>query len=251
MKKIGYILVGFLLIIGLAACSSSDKTEIAPNPDGAAAGEKKPSNSNKTDTDRNGTSQDPNSPVSSNDRPDEIKQDIPAKQRPAVKIDTISLEGTKEEFEFTLYDSEALGLTTYIVEDVIAESVSSGEGDAMLVYANFAGKKNMDALFNVFSPSEQMTMEELAKFAKEITAVNGFEISEYRSDVPNRFEGSIEEFGINKQKEDGVYIMGTVSLLEHNGRNYIITAHYPEDFAEGFMPRVLKMYDDMMWYDAK
>jgi hypothetical protein len=167
------------------------------------------------------------------------------------KTDMILLEGMEEEFTFTLHVDDALGLSTYIVEDMIAESSSSGEGDHLFVFANFGGTKNEEANVQIFSPSTQSvtTMGELELLAKEQADTNGFKLVERNTDATNRFEWSEKEFDIIKEEKDGSSILGTVSLFKQGGRFYQGTVQYPEEYEEGFMPRAIKMFEDIIWYN--
>ncbi|MGE8018483.1 hypothetical protein ACQKOM_06040 [Peribacillus frigoritolerans] len=62
----------------------------------------------------------------------------------------IILEGMEGSFQLLLYHSQAFGFSTYIVDDMVVEEASSGEGDAMIVFANFAGKRNRMPKFRYF-----------------------------------------------------------------------------------------------------
>ncbi|QNK48763.1 hypothetical protein H7F28_26700 [Brevibacterium sp. PAMC23299] len=175
----------------------------------------------------------------------------PTKGLPNTKTDTIILEGMEEPFQFTLHHSQALGFSTYIVDDMVVEEASSGEGDAMIVFANFAGDRNEDAKVQIFSKSEgaNATIEEQTEFAREVAISNGFEIKQRSDNSPNRFDWSEVEFDIS-QNGSNYSILGTVSVFQHGDRVYYAIVQYPEDYEEGFIPRVVKMFDDIVWYEA-
>jgi hypothetical protein len=137
------------------------------------------------------------------------------------------------------------------VDDMVVEEASSGEGDAMIVFANFAGKRNEDAKVQIFSNSEgtNATIEEQAEFAREVVISNDFEIKQRSDNTPNRFDWSEVEFDIS-QKGSNYSILGTVSVFQHGDRVYYAIVQYPENFEEGFIPRVVKMFDDIVWYEA-
>jgi hypothetical protein len=157
----------------------------------------------------------------------------------------------EEEFTFTLYVDDALGLSTYIVEDMIAESANTNEGDSLFVSSNFSGIKNEEAIVQIFSPSSHSvtTMDELEILAKEQIDTNGFKLVKRNTDATNRFEWSEKEFDILIEKEDGRSIFGTVSLFKHGEKLYQSTVQYPEEYEEGFMPRVIKLFEDIKWYN--
>jgi hypothetical protein len=172
-------------------------------------------------------------------------------KRPKSKTDQIALEGMEEDFSFTLHDDAALGLSTYIVEDMIVESVSSREGDSMLVFTNFGGSKNDEAFASIYSPHMDMTVDELTDFAVKTISWANFEIVERSEEATNRFEWSENEFSIMKQDDQGGHIIGTVSIFERNGHSYMFKVQYPEDYSEGMVPRVMKVVEDIQWYGEK
>jgi hypothetical protein len=228
MKKMLLMVAAVFWVIGLSACSDHEENLESP-----------PISEKPSDDPKQNEGQDP----------EQSESDDPAKERPSTKTDTITLEGMEETFQFTLHDSQALGFLTYIVNDLVAEETSSGEGDAMMVYANFAGQKNENAKVHIFSKSEgtTTTVAEQTEFAKQVVTSNGFEIKE-RSDMPNRFEWSEVEFDINKKGNNNDSILGTVSVFQHGDRVYHAIVQYPEEYEEGFIPRVVKMFDDIEWY---
>lgn len=232
MKKILLILAAVFLVTGLSACKEVQEG----NEESPPISEKPNDNPKQTD----GLEDPPGESV-----------DDPAKNLPNTKTDTIILEGMEEPFQFTLHHSQALGFSTYIVDDMVVEEASSGEGDGMIVFANFAGKRNEDAKVQIFSKSEgtNATIEEQAEFAREVVISNGFEIKQRSDNSPNRFDWSEVEFDIS-QKGSNYSILGTVSVFQHGDRVYYAIVQYPEEYEEGFIPRVVKMFDDIVWYEA-
>lgn len=234
MKKILLILAAVFLVTGLSACKGVQEG----NEESPPISEKPNDNPKQTD----GIDEGPSG---------ESVED-PTKGLPNTKTDTIILEGMEEPFQFTLHHSQALGFSTYIVDDMVVEGASSGEGDAMIVFANFAGKRNEDAKVQIFSKSEgaNATIEEKKEFAREVVISNGFEIKQRSDNSPNRFDWSEVEFDIS-QKGGNYSILGTVSVFQHGDRVYYAIVQYPEEYEEGFIPRVVKMFDDIVWYEAK
>ncbi|MFJ5748364.1 lipoprotein [Peribacillus frigoritolerans] len=233
MKKILLILAAVFLVTGLSACKGVQEG----NKESPPISEKPNDNPKQID------GQD-------EDLSGESVED-PTKGLPSTKTDTIILEGMEEPFQFTLHHSQALGFSTYIVDDMVVEEASSGEGDAMIVFANFAGKRNEDAKVQIFSKSEgaNATIEEKKEFAREVVISNGFEIKQRSDNSPNRFDWSEVEFDIRK-KGSNYSILGTVSVFQHGDCVYYAIVQYPEDYEEGFIPRVVKMFDDIVWYEA-
>ncbi|MBT2616521.1 MULTISPECIES: hypothetical protein [unclassified Bacillus (in: firmicutes)] len=233
MKKIWLILAAVFLVTGLGACIGVQEG----NKESPPISEKPNDNPKQNDGQDEGPSGEP--------------VDDPAKDRPNTKTDTIILEGMEEPFQFTLHHSQALGFSTYIVDDMVVEEASSGEGDAMIVFANFAGKRNEDAKVQIFSNSEgtNATIEEKKEFAREVVISNGFEIKQPSDNTPKRFDWSEVEFDISK-KDSNYSIVGTVSVFQQGDRVYYAIVQYPEEYEEGFIPRVVKMFDDIVWYET-
>ncbi|MFF2854718.1 hypothetical protein [Peribacillus sp. NPDC058002] len=232
MKKILFILAAVFLVTGLSACN------------GVQEGNKEspPISEKPNDKPKQTGGQDENPPGES--------VDGPTKARPNTKTDMIILEGMEESFQFRLHHSQALGFSTYIVDDMVVEEASSGEGDAMIVFANFAGQRNEDAKVQIFSKREgtNATIEEKKEFAREVVISNDFEIKQRSDNRPNRFDWSEVEFDISQQGSNS--ILGTVSVFQHGDRVYYAIFQYPEEYEEGFIPRVVKMFDDIVWYEA-
>ncbi|HZG57800.1 hypothetical protein [Paenibacillus sp.] len=173
----------------------------------------------------------------------------PPASRPASITETIELEGMEEPISLRLYEDAALGFTTYIPEWLEAASSSSGEGDGFLATAAFGGVPEPRSAFGLFRPAGTYTRETIAAYAKELQRASGFTVEAYSEDAPPRFPGSVEEFGITKIDEaDGFGVIGTVALLERDGRWIIVTIRYLEDHAEGFVPRAMKIYEHLQWH---
>ncbi|RAP75639.1 hypothetical protein [Paenibacillus montanisoli] len=234
MKKLAWLVAAVILLAALSACTS--------DPDGSMETTTGTTPSESAATNSSVTNGDPQTDETAG-TPD------PWKNLPATKTDTIELEGMKESFEFTLHESAALGFSTYIANDLLAEEASSGEGDAMLVYANFAGQKNEDAKVHIFTGTIT-TIEEQKAFAEQVVKNSGFEIRERTEPSRNRFEWSESEFDIAGKSGSGETILGTVSIFQHGGRVYHAIVQYPVEYEEGFIPRIVKMFEDIVWHQA-
>lgn len=178
---------------------------------------------------------------------DEADKDSTAKKRPKEKTDTIELEGNKESFHFTLYSIPALQFSTYIPDDLV---VTASEDGIFNVCANFAGKKNEDAKVVFYEPvkAAETTVEKQAEAMQQSLESKGFEVSQSTSDAPKRFALSEKEFHVVKQQDNG-HILGTAMVFQHGDLVYRVLVQYPEEFEEGFVPRVVKMFEDIVWDD--
>ncbi|WP_199619705.1 hypothetical protein [Paenibacillus alkalitolerans] len=268
MKNIAWIITLIMLMIALSGCLGNTGNEGGTgNAEQAQSGDEKQATGNELPAANNDEQQ---TDGQTSDNPDETvssgkgdggedgstgaaDSDNAAKNRPETKTDTIELEGMPEKLEFTLHDNPALQFSTYISNDLLVEGAGSGQdGDSLTVIANFAGKKNEDAKVQFFSPSKgtRTTVEEQTEEAKQSLQSEGYEISERTGDSPNSFAMSDIEFFITKQNEDGHHLLGIVSIFKHGDRVYRVTVQYNEDWEEGFVPRVNKMFEDIVWYET-
>lgn len=259
MKKIGWIVISILVMIGLSGCFGKEThSEFDDAQQGAVEQSGEDENGTDAGNDNQESSPEPtdeSDPLPDSDEPGEPSEadggdsEIPAKHRPKTKSDVISLEGMEEPFEFTLYDVPSLQFSTYLADDLVAESGSSGEGDTFTVYANFAGQRNEDAKVIYFAPDSSVhtSVNEQAKAAEQTLVDEGYDLLSGKN-ITKRFDFSERELYFSKQKENGHLLLVTVSVFERNNRVYRIMVQYPEDFEEGFMPRVAKMFEDIMWY---
>jgi len=215
-KKILTLLFALIVIASLVGCSSASNTRKS-----AGAGNKKGEN-------------------------------IPAKDRSQVKIETVSSDGQKKEVSYYLTDSATLEFTTYRTDDLFVRLEDSDKGNALYFYAFSNGEKNEDAFLRFFAKpkSVKATVEELVKFAKADAAGRGFEVKD--GDLKNmRHDFSETEFDIKKQTQAGTGITGYVSVFKHGERVYSLTVQYPKDLEKSFMPHVGQVIKDIKWYDEK
>lgn len=224
MNKLIFATLSIILVISLAACSPSEDAQDNIMPE---------ENNEEQQDDTNLDT-------------DEEQE----KHRPDSKTDTIILEGMEDPFTFSLYKDSALGFSTYIVEDMIADSLSSGEGNAMIVYANFGGTQTEEAVVQFFSPNAATisTFEELKALSLEIFEQYDYKVIKRDNSTKTKMvPWATEEFDLLRENEMGVIILGTLSLFEREGTPYQVIVQYPEEFAEGFVPRVKKMFEDLVW----
>jgi|GEM_PF-6060730 len=258
------------LLVSATACSSTESNkEGVNNPEKAveqpAEPEKKEEENKKEDP--SVTEEDSKQEVKEEEKKEEPKTESEPKKeteskQPAkgdqkkfssatskTKKDKILLEGNPEEFTFTLHDVNTLGFKTYVIEDMVAETVSSGEGDVFVVKSNFGGNINEDARISIFSPNNLnvKSIGELTELSKELNQINGFTIREPGAGHKNLFSLSKVEYRIEKKKPDGIRLLGTVSIFAKGNRYYMLTMYYPEDYSEGFVPRAIKMVEDITW----
>jgi hypothetical protein len=169
-------------------------------------------------------------------------------ERPATKMETISLEGMEQTLRFRLYDSRAAGLdvpfTTYVAEDMAIRSAPPETGDRFVARAVFGGQVEprafVEARFLPPRTSDQAAAESLAAWAPD--------------ERPNPFEGGKrfawsmrERWTQRGEGEDAV--QGVAGLGRHGGRWFVIRVVYPIEYGEGLLPRVEQVLEEWRWED--
>lgn len=153
--------------------------------------------------------------------------------------DTIMLEGMEEPIKLNLFDS-GRNFITYVPDNMLAETVGSGEDKSYRFYANFNGKKNEDAYMQIsFFPDNTEKPDLIGKdgqFTLEGLAMEPVERS------LKKFDWSIEEY-VGKGGAYGI-------LGEHEGKYFSVLLHYPEEYEEGFVPRAYKILEHLYWTDT-
>ncbi|HJQ67859.1 MAG TPA: hypothetical protein VKA70_02740 [Blastocatellia bacterium] len=169
--------------------------------------------------------------------------------RPLTKRGTIGLEGAQQRFTFKLFDSSKASLplpfTTYVPQDMLAETASSGEGDAVTFISNFDGERNDNAFLSVYFYPQAAREDGARELAKEVASSRG--IQQRRSDSPKRFRWSLAEHDFMNQTKSGEWVMGTVALGKHKDRFFHVIISYPENYEEGFVPRAYRVLDEWRW----
>jgi hypothetical protein len=229
-------LIVFALVSFLAfpcACSSSQSRSTA--------------NKNNRPSDNNST------PPQKVERPTPERDSASSRkvERPKVKKEMISIAGKEQEFTLTLYDSSTIGFplpfTTYVPQDVVTDFASSDEGDAVRFIANFEGKRNEDAIVNVFFHSELTPEAEVRRlfkfFGKESSRMR-----ERSRATPMHYDWSLMEYDFVSGKDDG--LVGTVALGQRRGRFFTVLLRYPEGQEEEFAPRGRLILEEFRWKDT-
>jgi len=154
--------------------------------------------------------------------------------------ESIELEGMKEPLALNLY--EGFNFKTYVPEDFLVESLSSGEGDGYWFYANYENKKVEDVYLHLFFFPETI---------KEEPSIEDKNSLLYHM-LPNMNvidqTDKVDEWAINEYKNPngGEYAM----LGKHGDRYFTMTLRYPGEYAEGFVPRANKIIDHLYWTDT-
>ncbi|MCL6471847.1 MAG: hypothetical protein K6T91_03445 [Firmicutes bacterium] len=184
-------------------------------------------------------------------------KDIPAKNRPKTKTDTILINGEDKKFEFALFDDETVRFSTYIAEDMIGERGMAENGGRIFVFAKDKDKKDINSSIEITVKKKDAknTVDYSVKAVKELVQTHGFKVIEHRAGTPEQYNipgaRSKVEFAIKKQNAFRAEITGTGIVFERGGYIYRIIIQYPLDRENEFKPRVDKMLSDIMFYDEK
>lgn len=175
----------------------------------------------------------------------------PAEARPSTKTDTLYLEGMPEPITLRLFDEPAVPFTTYIPQgDFIPRIVSSAEGDGVRLEANFGGVHNPDAYVHFFFPAEGAGLDSLAalrRFVAETMARdNGWAP---RDGAPPGCEWAAESSRFVRTSAGTTYL-GHVCFAEHGGAPFFVAVQYPQEYAEGFVPRANLLLEALRWRDT-
>jgi hypothetical protein len=153
------------------------------------------------------------------------------------RLDTISVEGGPVAMEMVPYESPLgfpLPFTTRVPADFEAESLASGEGDAVRFQPDGAD----DYALHIFVPSDA-SMDE-ASFAEYAAALGATDQSEQLPDWARVRYSSLT---------DDAYFV-TASLTRHADRPVIVSTRYPGDAADGMAPRFGYVIDRIRWTDT-
>jgi hypothetical protein len=130
---------------------------------------------------------------------------------------------------------------------VVTDFASSDEGDAVRFIANFEGKRNEDAIVNVFFHSELTPEAEVRRlfkfFGKESSRMR-----ERSRATPMHYDWSLMEYDFVSGKDDG--LVGTVALGQRRGRFFTVLLRYPEGQEEEFAPRGRLILEEFRWKDT-
>ncbi len=178
---------------------------------------------------------------------------IPAEDRPETKEIATIIEGTNENYRFKLINNDTLGFSTYIPDKFEAESWSTNFMECLTVYVNYTGKVNKDAFIQFSSPPSwqtgKITFEGLLDSTEDNMKSEGFTVRTIKENETKFFKHSeVELWG---EKRDSKYgsIISKSSIFKHGDRPYRITVQYPIEYAEGFVPRVNTILNEILWND--
>jgi hypothetical protein len=172
--------------------------------------------------------------------------DRPSEQRRAIEI-----EGMPEEIRVALYRTPAdfpIPFSTYVPAEMIAETVSSGEGDGVHFVANFGGHRNDAAAVRLVAAREGATEDEVVATLHALAAGLGTQLVEERE---SRFAWSIRELrNVAPASQSAAAAEGLMALGRRGDRLFVLAMHHPAEYGDGFGPRAGVILDEWRWSDT-
>lgn len=163
----------------------------------------------------------------------------------------LTVQGAAQPVTLTLYRSPEgfpLAFSTYVPQEMRAETVSSGEGDGVRFLADSVGVEGDTAMVHVFFYPESSTESDAREVVRTAAEAYG-PIREFAEvDPTNRYPWSIVEYQIDGGGTDDVN--GTVALGRHAGRLFHIIVQIPATAGESYAERARMILDEWRWEDT-
>ena len=178
--------------------------------------------------------------------PGEKVAEVP--EGPQEKDGQLILEGMEEPFTFHRFHAEKLGMVTYLPHDLVTEPVTSEEGDLVMIWAAFAGSRNVDAYLSLMLYPEEASPESILQERLDGLEQAGFTVEDMvRPDEEHTYIWAHEAYTWHGN-EDGQAYSGIVAVGNHGERLLVVEIRIPSELAEGFYPRAEAVMEAMMWY---
>jgi hypothetical protein len=200
---------------------------------------------------------DAGSRATGDDAPDAAVADSPAApvaepiDRAAERRIAIEIEGMREELRFLLYRSPGgfpLPFSTYVPADMIAETVSAGEGDAIRFVAAFGGLRNEGAAVRLIVHRPGAVEAEAVSALRELAAGLGTELTE--ADAEESFDWSVRDFRSVAVPGRPDAVEGTMAVGWRGDRYFSLVIHHPAEYGDGFGPRARQILREWRWEDT-
>lgn len=164
---------------------------------------------------------------------------------------TLSAGGAAQPATLSLYRSPEgfpLAFSTYVPQEMRAETVSSGEGDGVRFIADSVGIEGDTAMVHVFFYPESSTESDAREVVRTAAESHG-PIREFAEvDPTDRYPWSIVEYRIDGGGVDDVN--GTVALGRHAGRLFHVIVQLPATGGENFAERARMILEEWRWEDT-
>jgi hypothetical protein len=153
--------------------------------------------------------------------------------KPSTKKATLSVEGQKTSITLKLYENPNFS-TYFPLEDFLAESSSSGEGQGVKFIANFSGKKNENAYVHVAFLNNFQKYSQVSKFVNSkngLIASNKWRVVSRNKKTPYPWAKETIVFSQGKNN------LGSIYIGEQKGKAFYVITHFPAEYGDGFVPR--------------
>jgi hypothetical protein len=172
--------------------------------------------------------------------------------RPAERLIPVEIEGFEEELRFVLYRTPAgypLPFSTYIPVDMVAETVSGGEGEMRIRFvAAFGGLPDEGAAVHVIAHGAGGTEAEAIAVLRQLAAALGTELVEAPAD--EAFEWSVRDFRSVALPSRPDAVEGSMAVGRRGDRYFSVVTHYPAEYGDGFGPRSRQILGEWRWEDT-
>jgi hypothetical protein len=161
--------------------------------------------------------------------------------RAPIRSGVMMVEGMEEPVTLHLYDAGPgfpLRFSTYVPEGWRAETVSSGEGDAVRFTPEGGDAAGVALTFFVYR--EQIRTGEARQMARNMADVVGNASREQRP----------ERWALDAYSFDGPDLVGRLVLGRQAGRFFHFMSVYPPEWGDGFAPRAGIIIDEWVWHDT-
>lgn len=142
---------------------------------------------------------------------------------------------------FTSPEGWGLAFSTDLPADMVAETVSSGEGDGVRFVAHFGGVRNEDAAVHFFvfpaGTTEADAREQASAAARGREAVG---------EADRAYPWSIAEYRCG----DPGALFKRVALGRHADRFFYFVIQAPTEMGDGFAPRAREILRSWRWEDT-
>jgi hypothetical protein len=189
-----------------------------------------------------------------------------AGDRPATRLDTLSIEGMPAPLALRLFRTERdfpLPFSAYVPEDMEvrhpgADDARAGaagaDGAAVEFVAAFGGRQRPDASVHIFVFPRGTDRNAAIATARSYTTSRGIPVSRGieplgEDDAPTGMPWAVESFRFRYQDGNAWYL-GAIGVGERNGRFFQIVRHYPGEMGDGFGPRLGVIMETWRWADG-
>jgi hypothetical protein len=168
--------------------------------------------------------------------------------RPAVRLDTIYIEGMPQPVQLQLVESPAtfpMPFTTYVPSDFAFEGTRRGDQPEVRFSAEFGGQRNPDAFLEIAPYPTGLSLEGAEERARYAADAGAQLMSAQDSDLP----WAIREWRSAARDDTGEWV-SRVILGRHGERYFQLRIRYPAEYADGFGPRAAIVLREWRWKDG-